>query len=192
MSALQHRPMTLAEFLEWEERQPVKHEFDGFRPVAMTSGTTAHARIQRNLSTALDRRLAGKAGEFLGSDVKLEVAGRIRYPDGFVTCSKLPGDALIHREPVVIFEILSPSTAGTDLFAKNEEYAATPSVMRYVILAQDAMRGTIFERAGDDWIGHILGANAILAMPENGIEVPLAEFYRDVELPTTDESSVSA
>lgn len=190
MRALQHRPMTLAEFLEWEERQPVKHEFDGFRPVAMTGGTTAHARIQRNLSTAIDQRLAGKACEFLGSDVKLEVAGRIRYPDGFVTWSKLPGAALIHRDPVVIFEIQSPSTASTDHFAKNAEYAATPSVRRYVILAQDAIRGTMFERVGGDWVGHILAADAVLVMPEIGVEVPLAEFYRGIEFaPADDEPS---
>lgn len=183
--------MTLAEFLDWEERQQVKYEFDGFRPVAMAGGITTHARIQRNLSTAIDSRLADRGCEFLGSDVKLEVAGRIRYPDGFVTCSNLPGTTMIHRDPVVIFEILSPGTAGTDLFAKNEEYAATPSVRRYVILAQDAMRGTMFERIGSDWVGHILGADAVLAMPEIGIDVPLAEFYRGVEFSTTDEAPAS-
>jgi Uma2 family endonuclease len=191
MSALQHRPMTLAEFLEWEERQPVKHEFDGFRPIAMTGGTTTHARIQRNLSTAIDRRLVGKPCEFLGSDVKLEVAGRIRYPDGFVTCSNLSGETLVHRDPVVIFEIQSPSTASTDHFAKNAEYAATPSVMRYIILAQDAIRGTLFERVGGDWLGHILAADAVLIMPEIGIEVPLAEFYRGVEFAQADEPPLS-
>lgn len=187
MNVALRRPMTLAEFLEWEERQPVKHEFDGFRPVAMTGGTTAHARIQRNLSTAIDQRLAGKACEFLGSDVKLEVAGRIRYPDGFVTCTKLPGAALIHRKPVVIFEIQSPGTASTDHFAKNAEYAATPSVRRYVILAQDAIRGTMFERVGGDWVGHILAADAVLVMPEIGVEVPLAEFYRGIEFAAADD-----
>jgi hypothetical protein len=60
--------------------------------------------------------------------------------------------------------------------------AATPSVRRSVILAQDAVRGTVFERVGDDWVGHMLGAEALLRMPEIGIEVPLAEFYRGVDL----------
>lgn len=183
MSAVHDQPMTLMEFLDWEERQPTKYEFDGFQAVAMTGGTYAHARIQRNLSTAIDQRLAGKRGEFFGSDAKIEVARRIRYPDGFVLCSAPPGDAKVARDPVVIFEVLSPGTASTDYFIKNEEYAATPSVQRYVILAQDGMRGSVFERIGDDWIGHILGAESVLQMPEIGIEVPLAEFYRGVEFP---------
>jgi Uma2 family endonuclease len=178
MSAPARKPLSVVEFLEWEECQPLKHEFDGFRPIAMTGGTYAHARIQRNLAIAVGGRLAGKGCEFFGSDAKIEVAGRIRYPDGFVVCSAPPDDATLVRDPVVIFEVLSPGTAGTDLFAKNEEYAATPSVQRYVILAQDAIRGTVFERIGEDWIGHILGGDAILKMPEIGVEVPLAEFYR--------------
>ena len=36
MSAVLQRPMTLAEFLDWEERQELRYEFDGFQPVAMT------------------------------------------------------------------------------------------------------------------------------------------------------------
>ena len=175
-------PMSVAEFLEWEEGQALKHEFDGFRPIAMSGGTTAHARIQRNLTIAVGSRLAGSRCEFLGSDIKIEVAGRIRYPNGFVVCSNPADDTTVHRNPVVIFEILSPSTAGTDLFRKNEEYAATGSVRRYVILAQEFIRATVFERIGGDWVGHILGAEAILQMPEIGIECPLAELYRGVDL----------
>jgi hypothetical protein len=38
----------------------------------------------------------------------------------------------------------------------------------------------MFERSGDDWIGHLLGRDSVIAMPEIGIEVPLAEFYRNI------------
>ena len=86
------------------------------------------------------------------------------------------------RDPVVIFEVLSESTATTDYGTKNEEYAATPSVRRYIILSQSKISGTMFERIGDDWIGHLLSAESILRMPEIGIEVPLAELYVDVDL----------
>jgi hypothetical protein len=55
-------------------------------------------------------------------------------------------------------------------------------VQRYVILAQDTMAGTMFERAGDDWVGHLLAADSILRLPEIGIEVPLAELYEGVDL----------
>ena|GEM_PF-6060333 len=82
----------------------------------------------------------------------------------------------------MIFELLSPSDSGTDFCLKNEEYAATPSVRRYVILAQDAIRGTVSKCQAEDWVEHILSADSILAIPEIGIEVPPADFYRGVDL----------
>jgi hypothetical protein len=54
------RPMSLVEFLGWEDRQPLRYEFDGFQPIAMTGGTRAHAGIQRNLAISIDGRLRGK------------------------------------------------------------------------------------------------------------------------------------
>jgi Uma2 family endonuclease len=175
--------MTLDEFLDWEQRQPIRYEFDGLGAVAMTGGTLAHSEIQGNLALALKSRLRGKPCRFVGNDVKIEVAGRIRYPDGYVTCTPHgPGDTII-RDPVVIFEGLSQSTAAIDTIVKNREYAATPSILRYVILAQDVVGGTMFERTSEDWVGHVLGPEGILRMPEIGVEVPVSEFYEGIDLP---------
>ncbi len=70
--------MTLDQFLDWESRQPLRYEFDGVQPIAMTGGTTAHAMIQVNLAIAVGGRLRGKACRFINGDLKIEVAGRIR------------------------------------------------------------------------------------------------------------------
>ena len=124
------------------------------------------------------------ASEFFGSDIKIEVAGRIRYPDGFVLCSKPTGDSItVHRDPVVIFEILSDGTASRDIITKNREYAATPS------------GPTLCDPAARRGRGHNLRAGRrrldrpwtqlrphVLRLPEIGIELPLAELYRGVEL----------
>ena len=69
-----------------------------------------------------------------------------------------------------------------DLVTKNHEYAGIPSVRRYIVLAQDEMAGTMFERIGTDWVGHLLRADSILRMPEIDIEIPLAELYEGVDL----------
>ena len=88
MNLALRKPMTLAEFLEWEERQPMRYEFDGVGPVAMTGGTVGHADIEANLAAALRTRLRGKPCRFYGSDLKFQVAdGQVRYPDGMVVCS---------------------------------------------------------------------------------------------------------
>lgn len=169
--------MTLAEFLDWEDGQEVKHEFDGHGPVAMAGGTIAHGVIQRNLAISLGSRLRGKPCQSYGSDIKVQVIGHIRYPDGMVSCTSQPPDGKILRAPVVLFEVLSESSGSTDLVTKNHEYASTASVRRYVVLAQDRIGGTMFERAGEDWVGHLIVAETILRMPEIGIEVPVAELY---------------
>jgi Uma2 family endonuclease len=173
--------MTIEEFLAWEERQELRWEFDGFAPVAMTGGTAGHSAIQRNLAVALAPRLRGKPCQVYTADLKIQVAGSIRYPDAFVVCTPVPRNATVVTDPVVVFEVLSPSTASIDHFVKNQEYRDTPSIQRYVILEQDFIGATVFARAGDDWVGHVLGAEAVLAMPEIGIDVPLTELYEGVD-----------
>jgi Uma2 family endonuclease len=182
MTVALRTPMTLDAFLDWEGRQETRYAFDGLQPVAMSGGARAHAAIQRNIALALGNRPRGKPCPFFGSDLKIAAAGSIRYPDGFVTCAPgASGDTIVH-DPVVIFEVMSPSTAGTDTIVKNREYAATPSVRRYVLLAQDVVGGTMFEPMGDDWIGRVLAPDSIVRMPEIGIEAPIAEFYEGVRL----------
>lgn len=176
--------MTVEAFLEWEERQELKHEFDGVRIIAMVGGTLTHARLQANLAASLVTRLRGRRCEFIGSELKVRTARGIRYPDGMVTCTRGARDDMFVSDPVIIFEVLSPSTAATDRITKNREYAAIPSVQRYVMLEQDRVGATVFSRACDDWVGHVLADDAMLAMPEIGLEVPLPELYDGIDLAT--------
>jgi Uma2 family endonuclease len=188
MNVAPRKPMTLAGFLEWENGQTARYEFDGVRPVAMTGGAAAHAAIQRNLAIAVGGRLRNRPGQFYGNDLKIEVrGGKVRYPDGFVVCSAIPRDDKVVCDPVVIFEVLSEATAPTDLVTKNHEYAATASVRRYVVLFQSEIGGTVFERAGDDWVGHLLGGDSVLRMPKIGVELALVELYEGIDLASGEE-----
>ena len=172
------KPMSLTEFLEWEDRQELRYEFDGVEPVAMTGGTVGHATIQGNLAIAIGGRLRGKPCRFYGSDLKIRVANdHIRYPDGMVVCSPFDPAAKVVHDPVVIFEVLSPSTAAKDRIVKAREYQATPSVKRYVMLEQERIGATVLVRAQDGWSASILKDDDALDMPEIGLAIPLAEFY---------------
>ncbi len=86
--------------------------------------------------------------------------------------------------------MLSRGTARTDRIVKNREYASTASIQRYVMLEQAEIAGTLFERVGGEWIGRLLAADAVLQMPEIGIELPLAELYEGLDLtgPSEDET----
>jgi Uma2 family endonuclease len=85
-------------------------------------------------------------------------------------------------DPVVSFEVLSETTARVDHVTKNAEYRATASVPRYVMLEQDSQAATVFAREGDRWVGSLLTGDVVLAMPEIGIEVTLAELYDGLDL----------
>lgn len=182
MNVARRKSMTLSQFLAWEERQELRYEFDGFRPIAMTGGTAAHAAIQRNIVVALGVRLRGRACQAYGSELKIEVAGHIRYPDAFVVCTRVPPSSTVVADPVVVFEVLSHSTTHEDLVVKNAEYRATPSIQRYVILQQTHAGAVMFIRQGVDWVSEIVGDQGTLNLPEIGIEIPLAEIYADIEL----------
>jgi Uma2 family endonuclease len=188
MNIALRKSMTLEQFLAWEERQELRYEFDGFEPVAMNGVRVEHAAIEMNLTLALGNRLRGRPCRAFGSNLKIEVAGRIRYPDAFVVCTPVPRGTYIIRDPVVVFEILSPSTSHTDLVLKTAEYQATPSIQRYVILEQTHAGAQVFSRRGADWIVETAKDDDILRLPEIGIEIPLAEIYADVTLePDADE-----
>src|SRR5271155_4233204 len=159
MNLAVRKPMSLAEFLEWEDRQELRYEFDGVEPSAMTGGTVAHATIQGNLAVAIGGRLRGRPCRFYGSDLKIRVADdHIRYPDGMVVCSRVDQTA-------------------KDRIVKAREYQATPSVKRYVMLEQERIGATVLVRAQDGWSALILKDDDALDMPEIGLAIPLAEFY---------------
>ena len=149
----------------------------------MTGGTFAHDAIQIGLVSALHGRLRGKPCRVHGNSLKIRIMDSIRYPDAFVTRGPIRSDSTVLHEPVVIFEVISKSTARTDRIVKNREYAATASVRRYVILEQEAAEATMFERTeSGDWVGHILAADTTLHMPEIGVSLPLAEIYEGIDL----------
>ncbi len=190
MNVALRKPMTLTEFLAWEERQPTRFEFDGFQAVAMTGSTVAHNRIMRRLHRALERRLEGQLYEPFGPDVKIVVDGRARYPDAVVSCVPQTDSTQVIENPVVVFEVLSESTSRTDRIEKVCVYQATPSILRYVILEQDSIGAMVFERRDQTWAASTLTEGDRLMMPEIGVEIPLAELYADLRRMATERPAL--
>ncbi len=169
------RPLTLEEFLDWERTQPARYEFDGIQPIAMTGGSVAHARLVRRLVAALGAGLPPGCEAF-GGDLKVLTIGRARYPDSTVVCGPLDtaGDTV---EPVLVAEVLSPSTALTDRRVKAAEYASVASVQVYVMLDQEVARATVLRRAAG-WREELVeGRDAVLASPEAGVRIAVAALY---------------
>lgn len=188
MSMTMRKPMSVREFLDWEERQERRFEFDGFQPVAMTGGTSEHSLIQTNLITALGSRLRDGPCRVHGGHMKIATARGIRYPDAFVLCSPIPRGTTVIQEPLLVFEVLSPSTSGTDRIVKVREYGATPSIRRYVILEQTRQAATVFSWDSGQWAGIVIADDAELALPEIDLALPLADLYRNVDFPPDEDA----
>ncbi len=177
--------MTRDAFFAWAEAQNTRHEFDGFAPVAMTGGTRDHSLICQNIYAALRSRLKGTGCVPLGPDAGVATIGdAVRYPDALVTCTKGKGTDRLVSGVVVVFEVSSASSVRVDRIDKPVEYAAVPSMRRYVILDHLGPRLTVHARdAGEGpWMQTELRAGDVLAMPEIGADVPVAEFYEGTDL----------
>ncbi len=172
--------MTAPEFLAWAEAQPARHEFDGTRPVAMTGGDLGHSRLIRNINRALANRLAGSTCEPLGPDAAIATIGdAIRYPDAVVTCTPFSDRDRLVPDPVIVFEVVSPSSVRIDRVTKLHEYQAVATIRRYIIVEPGAAALTVFSRdhAGEAFRATGLAETDILHLPEIGIEIPVAELY---------------
>jgi Uma2 family endonuclease len=181
--------MTLPQFLAWEESQPLRYEFDGWQPVAMTGGTDRHEAIGGTLRGLLQQKLRGKPCRVRGPTLKVEVMGRIRYPDAFVYCNPVPPGETVIREPVVVFEVLGSGTSRTDRIEKLREYRETPSIRRYVILEQDSIAAMVFTRHGPNWDAGALTAGETLDLREIDVSLPLVDIYADAALPEADQEA---
>ena len=183
MSEALRQPMGIEDFLDWRERQDGRYEYDGFAPVAMTGGSYAHEIVSANIVGALHPRLRGTPCRVIGSSALLATRGKLRNPDAMIVCGPVDPAVRVIPEPVVVFEVLSPSTSFTDRIAKAREYGATPSIRRYVILERLRMGATVFSHDSGQWVAAILEGETDLALPEVGLTIPLSEFYVDIDFP---------
>lgn len=181
MNIVLREPWSVERFLSWEDGQEGKHEFDGTRIVEMTGGSRAHQRIIFNIMRLLSEHLDPAAFDAV-QEMRVEVGGRVRYPDITVCAGRIPDGVRTLRDAVVTFEVLSDDTADIDRDEKGIEYARLPSMRRYVILEQRSMGVTILELGADGWNETRVVAGTI-ALPEIDIELPLDEVYRGVRFP---------
>ena len=178
--------MTRDQFFDWAEAQDARYEFDGFAPVAMTGGNLDHNTIAFSLHRALHARLRGTGCRPWGLDAGVATIGdTVRYPDGVVTCSPAQGLSRLVPGPVVVFEVISPTSGHMDRIVKVREYGAVDSIRRYVIVESVSVGLTVHERqeAGQKWTVTTAMADDLLLLPEIGVEIPIAELYEGVDLP---------
>jgi Uma2 family endonuclease len=87
----------------------------------------------------------------------------------------------------VVFEVLSPDSGRRDRIEKAGEYATVPSILHYVIM--ESARASLLvirrQRGNDAWTALTLTGGDTLSLPEIGVEIPVAEFYEDMDFDDT-------
>ncbi|MGH8652943.1 MAG: Uma2 family endonuclease [Gammaproteobacteria bacterium] len=173
--------LSVAEYLAGEPYSTVKHEYVNGQVYAMVGVSRAHNRITVNLTLALGNHLRGTPCKVFTSDMKVRINDIFYYPDLAVGCGESNPNDYYLSQPVLVIEVLSPSTERLDLVEKRLNYQSLPSLHEYVLVAQDKPEVRIFRRAEAGWDLEIFAANDTVRFQSVDLAVPIAEIYEDVE-----------
>ncbi len=181
-------PMTVEEFYAFTDTRPDEEKWeliDG-EPILHASPSGRHQQITSNLIFTLrDLQRASSAPWLALPGIGLRVANTNRPEPDVMVVPKAGSRDLTARDcdnAAAVFEVLSPSTVDRDLRWKRTAYTAMPSLMHYVVIAQDAVEVVVFARETGFAEQRFSPLEDTIALSSLGVLLPLAEIYRDTDL----------
>lgn len=179
--------IAVEDYLKAEETTPVKHEYVDGRVFAMSGANKRHNIIAGDIFAKLLGFLDGTGCRPYIETFKVRVkpANCFYYPDVMVACDDVDDESLYTEEPILIVEVLSPSTAAIDRREKLTNYMKIPSLREYLIVHQRRKKAELYRRGDDgNWIvmQSIAGENVVLeSLPKGELEIPVDEIYKNVQ-----------
>ena len=183
------RKYTLEEYLELDKNSEEKYEYFDGEVFAMAGGSPNHSRIGFDIGALFNQKLKDKNCEAFNSDMRVKVPAALpyRYPDISVVCGEPIFEDLNGQEmlvnPVLIVEVLSPTTAAYDLKDKFTAYQSIDSFREYLIVSQD--RPHIIQHIRQSinrWLRiDIEGLDSEVALESINVTLPLSEIYERVK-----------
>ena len=176
--------MTAEDFIAWSIDQPAKgkrFELANGEVVAMASERSRHASVKFRVARRLEE--AVEAADLQCTVYPDGMAIRIDpytvyEPDAAIRCGEeLADDALIYEDPVVVVEVLSPSTAGVDTGGKFEGYFKLPTLSHYLIVRPRPASVIHHARLADGTIQTRIMASGLLQLSPPGITVDVAALF---------------
>jgi Uma2 family endonuclease len=182
------------DYLASELTSEVKHEYLGGVVYAMAGARNQHNRIATRVLGMLFGQLRGKPCQPCNSDTKIRVRmpghTRYYYPDASVVCRPNRGDDSFEDQPVAIVEVLSRGTRRIDEGEKKDAYLTIPSLAIYALVEQSTPTIVIYRRADQQFLPEVYeGIDAVVPLPEIGVDLPLAEIYEGMDLKSDAEES---
>lgn len=183
--ALAQPYLTTADYLDWEQTQAERHEYIDGEVFAMAGAEDRHATVSGNLYMAMRQHLRGTPCKTYMSEVRLHVAASNAcfYPDVMVTCDG--GDhasRLSKSAPVLVVEVLSPSTAHCDTGVKFAHYRHIASLREYVLIDIDRGSADVYRKGAEGlWVLHPFSDGQAVELASVDLTLPAAELFADLE-----------
>jgi Uma2 family endonuclease len=174
--------MSKAAFIDWNVAEGERCELVEGRVVMMPRPSRAHGLIVMNLSLLLPARLDPKQWNVI-AEFGLETGpDTLRYPDVVVDRAGGGNKDYTATAPVLLGEVLSPSTAEIDLGDKAAEYQRMPSVLAYIVLSQDEPKAWVYLRTDSQLRAPelILGTDSIIRVADLNLDLPMADIYAGI------------
>jgi Uma2 family endonuclease len=168
-------------FLAWVQGREERYELVDGRVVMMTGASRNHGRIVRNLLVMLTAQLDPQWEAI--AEFGLDAGPRtLRYPD--IVVDRASGGGRDYRavEPILLVEVLSPTSETIDLGDKAAEYVHMPALCAYLVLAQDEPKAWLWLRGPHLLEGPqaIAGIDRRIVVPALALDLRLSEVYRGV------------
>ena len=181
MASLPAAPLTEEEYLRLERQAETKSEFHDGQMFAMAGVSPNHALLANSIGALLDRQVPPGCRTFnSGLRIKVSSAGLYTYPDCSVVCGDLQysGDQQdVVVNPVLLVEVLSPSTEGYDRGKKFELYRTIESFREYLIVHQDRQHVEHYSKQDDvSWLLREHAGDAV-AIARLNVQILLADLY---------------
>lgn len=174
--------------LDWERRQAERHELVGGVVRLMVGATMGHNTVADNIHVALATRLRGSPCPAWRADTRVIGANsEFTYPDVLVSCTPRRPDELFVDDPVLVVEVLSPSTAEYDQTEKRWVYQSIASLRQLVFVSPDEAKVELVTREEDQsWRSvFVVGLDASLALACLDFSLPMAEIYEGMDFAET-------
>lgn len=190
MSSAAEKRFSPADYLALERAADSKHEFFDGEIFAMSGGSLFHSQLAGNIIGLLHESLRDSKCRVLSSDMRIKLpTGLYTYPDASVLCENPKfedGRKDVLLNPMVIIEVLSPSTESYDRGKKFEHYRSCLSLRDYVLISQDRVFVEHFSRQAnsEQWLLTTWNSLAATITFESlGVSLPLRGIYAKIELP---------
>ena len=180
--------LTPEEYLDWERKSDTKHEYLRGEIIAMSGASREHSLIVTNISGELYIQLKEGVCEVHTNDMRVRTHPETSYfyPDVVVVCGEPrfennAFDTLLN--PIVLVEVLSPSTQAYDRGEKFKNYQQLTSLQEYILVSQDEVHIEHYRRQETQWkLTEFRSLENVLSLSAIECELSLEDIYRRVEL----------